>query len=151
MSGLSQDEEFAGGSLPRARVDRLDEGAILVRGDALKVISDGLRKLEVGWIPLSQTAEEWRKQAAGDFVRLIRGDGPLGHADEAEPRLVQLARIIIQRRIQAGKVKGAVAAIAAEQETAAATGRAEVVVFRELLVVRQIMSRLHRKHVRAVW
>jgi hypothetical protein len=120
-------------------MDSFDERAIPVSGNAFKVVSDILGKCKVGRVPFPEAADKWRKQASLRLIRRLCRKRPLGHADEAEPWLIQLTRIFVQRWIEAREVERTVAPIAAQEESAAATRGTKVVVLRKLVILRQIM------------
>lgn len=128
-------------NLPGLGLDGLGELAVLAGSNAIKVIANILRKLEGARVALVERREERRKKAACWLLRLFDRDRALCDADEAVPRLVQLTRLLFDRRIEACEVKCSIASIATEQIAAAATRRAEVVVLGALQGVSDVVLR----------
>ena len=91
--------------LPCSAVDRLNESAIPVCHNAFEVISNVLWECEISWIAFLETAEKRCKQPV---LRLLRGlccDRALRHTNVAIPRLVQFTCVLVEGRIETGKVK----------------------------------------------
>lgn len=115
-------------NLPGLGLDGLGELAILAGGNSIEVVANVLRQLERARVALVERGKERRKKAACWLLGLFDRDRALCDADKAVPRLIQLTRLLLDRRIEACEVECTIASIAAEQIAAAATRRAEVVV-----------------------
>jgi GNAT superfamily N-acetyltransferase len=98
--------KFAGrcAKLPSLGLDSLDELAGLSCGNALEIVSDGLRQGKGLRVLLVERVEKWCEQAACWLLRLLCGSRTLRNANEAEPGLCQLA-LILDRRIKTCEVE----------------------------------------------
>lgn len=115
----------------------LDEIALLVGGDALVALLKFCWELKGYRVARLQDTQKWRKNRLAHVALLRRfdHDWTTGKADVAEPRLIELLRIRIQWRVEAGEMEGSVASVTAEQITTAIAGFAIVVVHGPLGVI----------------
>lgn len=132
--------------LPSLGLDGFGELAIFARGNTIEVVANILRELKGSRVALVERVEERRKKTASRLLRLLDRDRTFCDANEAVPRLIQLARLLSDGRIQACEVECTIASVAAKEQAAAATRRAEVVVFGTLECVSDIV--LHQSHAR---
>lgn len=94
-----------GRHIPGLSIDSLGVLATSVGGDAFEVVTNTLRKSESRWILLIECAEKGGKHSTARLLWLLNGDRPLRNTDIAEPRLVQLRRIMLEWWVKTGEME----------------------------------------------